>query len=98
MKKLTVGIPLTRREFLGGAAAGAAALLLPWDPARAETKLQVGTIKIGDLSPFFLAQEKGFFKDANLDINAVAMVGGAAIQPAPAPAPPNIRGANAVPP
>jgi len=99
MKNLTVGIdlgPLTRRQFLGGAAAGAAAMLLPWDFARADTKLQVGTIKIGDLSPFFIAQEKGFFKDAGLDVNAVAMVGGAAIQPALASGALNIGWTNVV--
>lgn len=99
MKKLTVGIDartFTRRQFLGGAAAGAAALLLPWDPARAETKLQVGTIKIGDLSPFFIAQEKGFFKDAGLDVDTTAMVGGAAIQPALASGALNIGWSNVV--
>jgi NitT/TauT family transport system substrate-binding protein len=85
MKKIIVGIDaraLTRRQFLGGTLAAAGAVLLPRDLLAAETKLQVGTIKIGDLSPFFLAQEKGFFKDAGLDINVTAMVGGAAIQPA----------------
>src|ERR1051326_2045765 len=82
MKKLTVGIdlaPLTRRQLLRSAALTAGAVMLPWDVARAETKLQVGTIKIGDLSPFFIAQEKGFFKDAGLDVNAGAMGGGAAV-------------------
>ena len=100
MKKLTVGIdlaPLTRRQLLRGAAIGAAAALLPWDAARAQAaKLQVGTIKIGDLSPFFIAQEKGFFKDAGLDVNAVAMVGGAAIQPALASGALNIGWTNVV--
>jgi len=98
MKKLNVGIDLalTRRQFLGAAAAGGAALLLPRDAARAETKLQVGTIKIGDLSPYFIAQEKGFFKDAGLDVNAVAMVGGAAIQPALASGALNIGWTNVV--
>jgi NitT/TauT family transport system substrate-binding protein len=99
MKKINIGIDvsaLTRREFLGGAAAGAAAILLPWGLARAETKLQVGTMKIGDLSPFFIAQEHGFFKDASLDINAIAMVGGAAIQPALASGALNIGWTNVV--
>jgi NitT/TauT family transport system substrate-binding protein len=99
MKKITVGIDLrmlTRREFLGSAAAGAVAIWLPWDLARADTKLQVGTIKIGDLSPFFIAQEKGFFKDAGLDINATAMVGGAAIQPALASGALNIGWSNVI--
>jgi NitT/TauT family transport system substrate-binding protein len=99
MKKITVGIDLrtlTRREFLGGTAAGAAAMLLPWNLAWAETKLQIGTIKIGDLSPFFIAQERGFFKDAGLDVNATAMVGGATIQPALASGALNIGWSNVI--
>ena len=70
MKKLNVGIDLralSRREFLGtalkGGIATAGVLMLPWDLALAEAKLNVGTMKIGDLSPFFLALERGFFKD-----------------------------------
>jgi NitT/TauT family transport system substrate-binding protein len=103
MKKITVGIDvraLTRREFLGGALKGGAAaagvLLLPRDLAWADTKLQIGTMKIGDLSPFFIAQERGFFKDAGLDINATAMVGGAMIGPALASGALNIGWSNIV--
>ena len=69
MKKITVGIDLktlSRREFLGtvlkGGIATTGVLMLPWDLALAQTKLQVGTMKIGDLSPFFIAQEKGVFR------------------------------------
>lgn len=102
MKKITVGLDfatLTRRQFLttaikGGMAVGAAAL--PWDLAWAQTKLQVGTMKIGDLSPFFIAVERGFFKDAGLDINITAMVGGAAIQPALASGALNIGWSNVI--
>jgi NitT/TauT family transport system substrate-binding protein len=90
--RLTVGIDwetLTRREFLGraaraGAAAGAATVW-SWSPravAEAAAKVNVGYMKIGDMSPFFLAMEKAFFKDAGLEINLAAMVGGAAIMPA----------------
>lgn len=102
MKKITVGIDLktlTRREFLGAAMKGgitATALMLPWELALAQTKLQVGTMKIGDLSPFFLAQERGYFKDAGLDLNITAMVGGAAIQPALASGALNIGWSNVV--
>ena len=103
MEKITVGIDLatlTRREFLGAAAtagvAASAAAMLPWDRALAETKLSVGTMKIGDLSPFFLALEKAFFKDAGLDINVAAMVGGAAVAPALASGALNIGWSNVV--
>ncbi|HEY2987235.1 MAG TPA: ABC transporter substrate-binding protein [Candidatus Binatia bacterium] len=99
MRKLTVGIDinsLTRRQFLGGTLAAAGAALLPMDLLAAETKLQVGTIPIGDLSPFFIAQQKGFFKEAGLDINAVPMAGGAAIAPALASGALNIGWSNVV--
>jgi NitT/TauT family transport system substrate-binding protein len=85
MKKVNVGFDvstLSRRQFLAGTLAAAGAMLLPRDLLAAETTLQVGTIKIGDLSPFFIAQERGFFKEAGLDVNAIPMVGGAVIQPA----------------
>jgi NitT/TauT family transport system substrate-binding protein len=101
MKKITVGFDtaaFTRRDFLGGALAAAGAALLPRDRAfaQAAVKLKVGTIKIGDLSPFFIALEKGFFKDAGLDIDVTPMVGGAAIQPALASGALNVGWSNVV--
>ena len=103
MKKITVGFDLnalTRREFLGRAIRGGmvatGALMLPWDVVLAQTKLQVGTMKIGDLSPFFHALERGYFKDAGLDLNVTAMVGGAAIAPALASGSLNIGWSNVV--
>ena len=103
MEKLTVGIDLqtlTRREFLGtattAALAAAGAAVLPWGRALAQTKLTVGTMRIGDLSPFFMALERAFFKEAGLDINVAAMVGGAAIQPALASGALNIGWSNVV--
>jgi len=70
--------------------------VLPWDRALAQTKLTVGTMRIGDLSPFFLALDRAFFKDAGLEINVAAMVGGAAIQPALASGALNIGWTNVV--
>jgi NitT/TauT family transport system substrate-binding protein len=101
MKKIAVGFDtaaLTRRDFLGGALAAAGAALLPrnWAFAQTSTKLQVGTIPIGNLSPFFIAQEKGFFKEAGLDISVIPMAGGAAIQPALASGALNIGWSNVV--
>jgi len=101
--KLAVGIDLgtlTRRNFLGtvGKAAflAAGSTLLPWDKLQAQAKLNVGTMKIGDLSPFFVAQDRGFFKDAGLEINVTAMVGGAAIAPALASGALNVGWSNVV--
>lgn len=99
MERINVGIDLralTRRRFLGGAGAAAAAAVLRWEQALAQTKLNIGYMKIGDLSPFFLAMDKAFFKDAGLDINLAAMVGGAAIQPALASGAINIGWSNVV--
>jgi NitT/TauT family transport system substrate-binding protein len=103
MGKITVGIDLgtlTRREFLGTAALGglaaAGGALVPWERALAQARLNVGTMRIGDLSPFFLALEKQFFKEAGLDINVAAMVGGAAIGPALASGALNIGWSNVV--
>ncbi len=102
MERITVGIDLTamtRRAFLraaGGGLAGAGAALLPWGAAVAQTKLNFGYMKIGDLSPFFMATEKAFFKEAGLEINLAAMVGGAAIQPALASGAINIGWTNIV--
>lgn len=100
--RLNVGIDLgtlTRRDFLRGAAATGTVAVLPWSPryvAEAATKVNVGYMKIGDLSPFFLALERAFFKDAGLDINLAAMVGGAAIAPALASGSINIGWSNVV--
>ena len=85
MTRISVGIDLgilDRRQFMRGAAAAGAAAVLPWERALAQTKLNFGYMKIGDLSPFFMATEKGFFKEAGLEIALASMVGGAAIQPA----------------
>ena len=85
MTRISVGIDLgtlSRRQLIAGAAAAGAAAVLPWERALAQTKLNFGYMKIGDLSPFFMATEKGFFKDAGLEIALASMVGGAAIQPA----------------
>jgi len=103
MKKITVGIDLatlSRREFLGTALKGGivatGAMMLPWDLALAQTKINIGTMKIGDLSPFFQAVERGFFKDSGLDVNVTAMVGGAAIAPALASGSLNVGWSNVV--
>ena len=99
MTRITVGIdpgPFDRRRFLGAAAAALGAASLPFSAARAQSKLNVGYMKIGDLSPFFLAMDKAYFKDAGLDINLASMVGGAAIMPALASGSINIGWSNVI--
>lgn len=103
MTTITLGLDLTtlcRRRFLAvagrGALAAAGAALVPWEAALAQTRLNVGTMRIGDLSAFFQATERGFFKDAGLDVNVTAMVGGAAIAPALASGALNIGWSNVV--
>lgn len=101
MQKIHIGInlkALTRRQFLKVAAGGIAAAgstALPFQ-ALAQRKLNVGIMRIGDLSPFFLAVDKGFFKGANLDVSLASMVGGAAIMPALASGSINIGWSNVI--
>jgi NitT/TauT family transport system substrate-binding protein len=49
-----------------------------------ETKaLKVGLLKIGDVLPFWVAEQQGFFKEVGFDsVQGTEMAGGAAIQPA----------------
>ena len=99
MARVSVGIDvatLTRREFLGAAGAAGVTALLPWDRAMAQSKVNLGYMKIGDLSPLFMALEKQFFKDAGVEVNLAAMVGGAEIQPALASGAINIGWTNVV--
>jgi NitT/TauT family transport system substrate-binding protein len=99
MERISLGIdlaPLTRREFLAGAGAASAAALLPWGHAVAQNKVNLGYMKIGDLSPLFMALDKQFFKDAGVEINLAAMVGGAEIQPALASGAINIGWTNVI--
>src|SRR5438552_17483218 len=103
MTRISVGIDLgtlSRRQLLTGVAAVGAAVgaatVLPWESALAQSKLNFGYMKIGDLSPFFMATEKGFFKEAGLEIALSSMVGGAAIQPALASGAINIGWTNVV--
>jgi NitT/TauT family transport system substrate-binding protein len=47
-----------------------------------KTSLKVGILTIGDLVPFWAAQEQGYFADEGLKITEQEAAGGAAIQPA----------------
>jgi NitT/TauT family transport system substrate-binding protein len=53
----------------------------PANPNQRAT-LKVGILPIGDLVPYFVAKERGFFNDEKLDISELTMPGGANIGPA----------------
>jgi NitT/TauT family transport system substrate-binding protein len=46
------------------------------------SSLKVGILKIGDVLPYWAADEKGLFEKQGLSVKTVEMAGGAAIQPA----------------
>ena len=102
MSKLTVGLnldALSRRQFLklaGGGLVAAGTAGAPWSAMAADAKLNVGIMRIGDLSPFFLAMDKQFFKREGLDIGLASMVGGAAVMPALASGSINIGWSNVI--
>jgi NitT/TauT family transport system substrate-binding protein len=47
-----------------------------------KSSLKVGILEIGDLVPFWAAQQQGFFKQEGLKVEQTEAAGGAAIQPA----------------
>ncbi|MBI2369153.1 MAG: ABC transporter substrate-binding protein [Deltaproteobacteria bacterium] len=93
---------LSRRAFLRVAAglgvAAAAGPALGPTAARAQrvTRLTLGYMKIGDLSPMFIGLDKGFFRGEGLELNLTSMVGGAAIGPALASGALNVGWTNTV--
>ncbi len=71
----SAGRKIGRRAWLGGAAALAlAAALLPQAPASAEkknVKISLDWIVQGTHAPFFIARDKGYFKDAGVTVDAI---------------------------
>ncbi len=51
-------------------------------PAVAQDKVKVGVFPVSSSLPFFVAQDRGFFKDQKLDVEMVRLIGG----------PPNVSG------
>ncbi len=60
---------INRRALL--AAGVAAPLLGRVAPARAETRLRLGVLRLASSAPVFLAQDLGYFRDAGLDVELV---------------------------
>jgi NitT/TauT family transport system substrate-binding protein len=64
---------LTRRLLLG-AATGLA--VLAGVPAAAQDKVKVGVFPVSSSLPYFVAVERGFFKEQNIDPEMVRLIGG----------------------
>lgn len=74
---------MTRRGFITTVSAGGATVPLARKAfAQAKLKMKIGYMKIVDLVPFFIAMEKGYFREEGLDVEAMPFVAGAAIVPA----------------
>lgn len=54
-------------------------LLLPEIKEKEVMKIRVGIMPIADCLQYFVAKEKGFFKEEGLEVEEVTGVGGAAI-------------------
>ena len=70
---------ITRRRFLAGATALAAAPVVLPRGARAQTPVKIGTAVLGDYSmagPVIVALDRGFFKDEGLAVDFVPFRGG----------------------
>jgi NitT/TauT family transport system substrate-binding protein len=82
----TRGVPFTRRAVLAAGAAGLAALAAGCSAGNApgqtsgsggpeKTSLQVGALKSVTAAGLYIAQQRGFFKDAGLDVTIVPTTG-----------------------
>jgi NitT/TauT family transport system substrate-binding protein len=81
----------SRRRFLGAASGvlGAAALLggsgLPQSAGRrawAQTRLRIGYLPLISVGPLFVAHDRGYLRDAGLDVEMVRFASGAEMVPA----------------
>src|SRR5438093_13304630 len=63
------------RQRLGLFAAVAALVALA-APAAAEDKVKVGVFPVSSTLPYFVAVERGFFKEQNIETEMVRLIGG----------------------
>ncbi len=70
--------PLTRRHFLGAAALAGAALASAGVPrlARAQTRIKIGYLPLIAVGPLYLANDRGYLRDAGLDVEMVRFSAG----------------------
>ena len=62
---------MIRRTVAGVALASALAL-----PAAAMDKVKVGVFPVGSSLPYFVAIDRGFFKEANIEVETIRLIGG----------------------
>jgi NitT/TauT family transport system substrate-binding protein len=65
---------MVSRRSLFAAAAGL--LLLGANPAAAQDKVKVGVFPVSSTLPYFVAVERGFFKEQNIETEMVRLIGG----------------------
>ena len=67
---------MMRRHFLSLIAAGSLAFAGTASPALAQDKVKVGVFPISSSLPYFVAIEKGYFKELNIEPETVRLMGG----------------------
>lgn len=67
--------PTRRRMLLTGAAAALGTLAAPWVHAQGTPKIRIGYWPVAAGLPFFAAIEKGYFKEAGLDVEPLRFAG-----------------------
>ncbi|HWV51497.1 ABC transporter substrate-binding protein [Pseudorhodoplanes sp.] len=67
---------MTQNRFLSTIAAGAIALAASVTAAAAQDKVKVGVFPISSSLPYFVAIEKGYFKDHNIEPETIRLMGG----------------------
>jgi NitT/TauT family transport system substrate-binding protein len=65
----------TRAKSITGLLAGFALALAAW-PAVAQDKVKVGVFPVSSSLPYFVAVEKGYFKEQNIEPEMVRLIGG----------------------
>jgi NitT/TauT family transport system substrate-binding protein len=66
----------TSRRRLAGRLIGLAVAMLASVPAAAQDKVKVGVFPVSSSLPYFVAVERGFFKDANIAPETIRLIGG----------------------
>ena len=67
---------MQRRHVLSLIAAGGLALAGATSPAHAQDKVKVGVFPISSSLPYFVAIEKGYFKELNIEPETIRLMGG----------------------